>query len=159
MTMAPYEPFIEGHMSLTGWSTNKLKRVAQSSWGAEIHQECNTDDEVFAAIFLWSELNSCTVTKHNETDAVKGTPGIAVLDAKGGVCSSVKRAHRRGRQPKNWSLVHRLHCAIISPGLASSVPWFEALLWFNDAWHFRRSWLAPKNRWAPSQGLGGTDFY
>ena len=48
LTMAPYKQFIEGHMtdmSLIGWSTNKLKRVARTSLSAEIQQARNTDDE------------------------------------------------------------------------------------------------------------------
>ena len=59
--MAPYKQFIEGqitNLSLNGWSTNKLKRVAKSSLSAEIQQACNTDDE-FAARLLWSEINGC----------------------------------------------------------------------------------------------------
>ena len=42
-----------------------------------------TDDELFAARLLWSEINGYHVTKLNVTDAVKATPGIIVLDAKG----------------------------------------------------------------------------
>ena len=85
LTIAPYRQFIEGHMtdmSLIGWSTNKLKRVARSSLSAEIQQACNTDDELFAARLLWSETNGYHVTKHNVTDAVKATPRIIVMDAK-----------------------------------------------------------------------------
>ena len=70
-------------MSLIGWSTNKLKRVAKSSRSAEIQQACNTDDEFFAARLLWSEINGYQVARHNATDAVKATRGIIVLDATG----------------------------------------------------------------------------
>ena len=83
-TMAPYRQLIEGHvtdLSLIGWSTNKLKRVARSSLSAEIQRACNTDDELSAARLLWSEINGYQVTKHNVTDAVRATPGIIVLDA------------------------------------------------------------------------------
>ena len=83
-TMAPYRQLIEGHvtdLSLIGWSTNKLKRDARSSMSAEIQRACNTDDELFAARLLWSEINWYHVTEHNVTDAVKATPGIIVLDA------------------------------------------------------------------------------
>ena len=47
LTMAPYKQFIEGHMiyvSLIGWSTNKLKRLARSSLSAGIQQACNTSN-------------------------------------------------------------------------------------------------------------------
>ena len=37
-----------------------------------------------ACVFLqWSELDGHTVTKQNATDAMKATPGIVVLGAKG----------------------------------------------------------------------------
>ena len=53
LIMAPYKTIHRGsHMtdlSLLGWSTNNLKRVARSSLSAEIQQACNTDDELFAA--------------------------------------------------------------------------------------------------------------
>ena len=86
LTMAPYGQFLEGHVvdiSLLGWSTNKLKRVPRSSLSAEFQQACSIDDEQYAARLPWSEINGCQVTKHNVTDAVKATPGILVLDAKG----------------------------------------------------------------------------
>ena len=82
MTMAPYRPFNEGHMtdtSLVGWSTNKPKRVARSSVSAEIQQACNTDRGVFPARQLCSCVNGNTVTKHSVTEAVK----IVGLDAIG----------------------------------------------------------------------------
>ena len=70
-------------MTLIVWTTNHFKRVARSSLGAEIQQACNTDDELFAARPLWSEINRYQLTKHNVTDAAKSTPGIIVLDWKG----------------------------------------------------------------------------
>ena len=69
-------------MTLTVWTTTHFKRVARSSLGAEIQQACNTDDELFAARPLWSDIHGCQLTKHNVTDAAKSTPGIIVLDAK-----------------------------------------------------------------------------
>ena len=69
-------------MSLIGWSTTKLKRVARSSLSAAIQQACNTDDESFAARLPWSEINGCQVMNQNVTDAVKATLGIFVFDAK-----------------------------------------------------------------------------
>ena len=60
LTMAPYRQFIKGHMTdmtLIGWSTNNLTRVARSSLSAEIQHACNTGDELFAARLLWSETN------------------------------------------------------------------------------------------------------
>ena len=86
LTVAPYTQCIERHitdMSLIGWFTNKLNRVARSSLSAEIQQACNTDDELFAARLLRSEINGYQVTKQNVTDAVKATPGIIALDANG----------------------------------------------------------------------------
>ena len=86
LTMAPYRQFIECHMtdmSLIGWSTNKLERVARSSLSAEIQQACITDDELFAASPLWGEINGYQLTTHNVADAAKATPGIIVMDAKG----------------------------------------------------------------------------
>ena len=41
----------------------------------------NTDDEVFAARLLWSDITGFAVTKHTVTEAVKATPRIEVLDA------------------------------------------------------------------------------
>ena len=90
LTMTPYRQSIEGHMtdmSLIGLSTNKLKRVARSSLIAEIQEACNIDDELFPVHLLWSDINRHQV-KQNVTDAVKATPGIIVLDAKG-VCECV----------------------------------------------------------------------
>ena len=87
LTVAPYRQSIQNHMtdmSFMGWSTKKkLKRVARSSLSAEIQQACNSDHELFATRLFWSEFNGCQVTKRNVTDAVKATPGLIVLDAKG----------------------------------------------------------------------------
>ena len=71
-------------MSLIGLSTNKLKACGEEfTLGAEIQQACNTDDELFAARLLWSEINGYQVSKQSVTDASKATPGIIVLDAEG----------------------------------------------------------------------------
>ena len=85
LTMAPYKQVIEGHktdVSLIGWSTNKLMRVARSSLSADIQQARNTDCELFAPLLLWSEINGYQVTKPNVADAVKVTLGTSVPDAK-----------------------------------------------------------------------------
>ena len=70
-------------LCLIGQSTNKLKRVARSSLSVEIQQACNTDDALFAARLLWSEIHGYQATKQNVTDAVNATHGIIVLDAEG----------------------------------------------------------------------------
>ena len=54
----------------------------ESTLRAVIRQACITDDELFAARPLWSEINGHQVTKQIATDAVKATPGIVVPDAK-----------------------------------------------------------------------------
>ena len=97
LTLALYKQFFEGHMidmSLSGWSTTKQERVPRSSLSAEIQQACNTDDEVFAARLLWSEINGYQVTKQNVTDAAKETPGIIVFDAKGAHDALKKKVSR-----------------------------------------------------------------
>ena len=70
-------------MSVIGWSTNNFKRVATCALSAQIRQACNADDVLFTARLLWSDINGYQVTKQNVTDAVKATPAILPLDAKG----------------------------------------------------------------------------
>ena len=81
-----YKSFLSGawtDLSLIGWSTNRLKRVARSSLAAEIQQIVNTDDEVYVARLLWSELHGVIPERSDVVSAVVRTPGIEVIDAKG----------------------------------------------------------------------------
>lgn len=47
-----------------------MRRVARSSPAAEIQQAVNTNDEIFAARLLWSELNGETPERTNRRNVI-----------------------------------------------------------------------------------------
>ena len=86
LTTAPDTQFIQGHIShKVSWvgrrpSSSVRRRVYYVPRSSKL---ADADDEFLASRLLWSDINGYQATKQNVTDAVKATPGIIVLDAKG----------------------------------------------------------------------------
>ena len=67
-------------VSLIGWSTSKLPRVARSSLAAEIQSMCIGEDESYLIRLMWGEINSPNDVTVDEI--VNRVPCILVTDAK-----------------------------------------------------------------------------
>ena len=67
-------------ISLIGWNTSKLPRVARSSLAAEIQSMCIGEDESYLIRLMWGEIN--TTNGGQVDDIVNKVPCILVTDAK-----------------------------------------------------------------------------
>ena len=70
------------HVSLVGWSSHKLKRVARSSLSAELQAMATAEDELHLARAAWTEIATGFSDPRRHVEMAKRTPGTAVIDAK-----------------------------------------------------------------------------
>ena len=67
-------------ISLIGWNTSKLPRVARSSLAAEIQSMGIGEDESYLVRLMWSEINGAN--GDNVDEVVNQTPCVLVTDRK-----------------------------------------------------------------------------